>query len=54
MFPPEHMQTHGYNFKYVNLPSPPQHFISHQMEHVTLSLIIYLGVPIFMGYRVLA
>ena len=32
------------------LTFPPQHFISYQMEQVILSLITYLGVPIFMGY----
>jgi len=36
-------------FKYDNLP-PPQDIISYQMEQVTLSLITYLGIPIFMGY----
>jgi ACR3 family arsenite efflux pump ArsB len=35
---------------YVNLPSTPQHSISYQMEQVTLSLITYLGIPVFMGY----
>jgi hypothetical protein len=39
MFPPEHMHAHGYHFNYVNLPSPPQDFISYQMEQVTLALI---------------
>jgi len=33
---------------YVNLPSPPQE------EQVTLSLITYLGILIFMGYWFLA
>jgi len=47
MFPPEHMQ---YHLKYVNVPSPPQHFISCQMEEATLAFITYLGISIFMGY----
>jgi len=34
----------------LNLPSPPQHFISYQMDQVTLSLITYLGIHICMGY----
>ena len=49
MFPPEHMQAHGHHCNYVNLPSSP-HFISYQMEQVTLSLITYLGIHIFMSY----
>ena len=34
--------------QYVNLPSPPQE------EQVTLPLITYLGILIFMGYWFLA
>jgi len=43
-------QYTGHHCQYVNLPSPPQHFISYQTEQLTLSLITYLGVLIFMGY----
>ena len=38
----------------VNLPLSPQHFISYQMEQVTLSLITYLRIPICMRYWFLA
>jgi len=43
-------QTISWSLLYVNLPSPPQHFISYQMEQVILPLITYLGIPVFMGY----
>jgi len=48
MFPPEHMQAHGYHLKYVNVFSPPQHFISYQMEQVTLTHYIS-WYPCFYG-----
>jgi len=38
----------------VNLPFSPQHFIRYRMEQVTLSLITYLDIRIFMGYWILA